>query len=155
MWVVKSVATNRTAENHIQVKSRAIDLGLEKGEVVAELGGSQAMIMEASPVNEHLSNGVVERAVETVGVMIRTPNKLALEQSCSREFGADHVVISWLIMHAVTVSLFEAKFFNGVYLGLRFGANEMYIGTATGVVQSPSDQAKDRARTFAWGTVRW
>ena len=75
--------------------------------MVAELGGSHDVIMEASPVNEHQSNGVVERAVQTVGGMIRT-HKLALEQSFSKELEADHVVIPWLIMHAaVRFSLFE------------------------------------------------
>ena len=48
--------------------------------------------MEASPVNEHQSNGVVERAVKTVGATIR-PHKLALEQSHSKELEADHVEI--------------------------------------------------------------
>ena len=32
-----------------------------KNKVVAELGGSHDVIMEASPVNEHPSNGVVEQ----------------------------------------------------------------------------------------------
>ena len=51
-----------------------------ESEVVAELGGSHEMIMEASPVNDHPSNRVVERVFQTVGRMIRT-HKLALEQS--------------------------------------------------------------------------
>ena len=50
------------------------------------------MIMEASPVNEHQSNDVVERAGRTVGGMIRT-HKLALEQSYYKGLEADHVVI--------------------------------------------------------------
>ena len=40
----------------------------------------------------------------------------------------------------------EAKFFDGVYLGLRLGTNEMYIGIAT---SGRRDQ--DRARTFCLG----
>ena len=41
-----------------------------KNKVVAELGGSHDVIVEASPVNEHQSNGVVE--VQTVEGMIQT-----------------------------------------------------------------------------------
>ena len=62
-----------------------------KKKVVAELGGSDDVIMEDSPVNEHQSNGVVERAVQTVGGMVRT-HKLALEQSKIKEVEADYVV---------------------------------------------------------------
>ena len=47
------------------------NLGL-KSEVVAELGGSHEVMMEARPVNEHQSNSVVERVVQTVGDMMRT-----------------------------------------------------------------------------------
>ena len=65
------------------------------------------MIMEASLLNEHQSNGVVEHAVQTLGAMIRT-RKLAFEQSYSKELDADLVVLLWLAKHAaVTVSLFE------------------------------------------------
>ena len=35
--------------------------------MVAELGGSHDVIMEAIPMIEHQPNGVVERAVQTVG----------------------------------------------------------------------------------------
>ena len=55
-----------------------------RNKVVAELGVSHDMIMEASPVNEHQSNGVVQRAVQTVGSMILT-HKLAHEQSYRKE----------------------------------------------------------------------
>ena len=50
-----------------------------KHKVVAEVGGSHdvIMIMAARPVNEHQSNGVVARAIQTVGRMIRT-HELAL-----------------------------------------------------------------------------
>ena len=60
------------------------------------------VIMEASPVNEHRSNGVDERAVQTNGGMVRTPK---LEQSYSKEMEADHVVIPWLIMHRAEMVL--------------------------------------------------
>ena len=75
--------------------------------VVAELGGSHDVIVDASPVNEHPPNGVVQRAVQTHGGMIRT-HKLALEPSYSKELEADDVLVLWLIMHAAgMVSLFE------------------------------------------------
>ena len=57
-----------------------------KNKVVAELGGSHDVIVEASPVNEHQSDGVVERSVQTNGGVIRT-HKLALAQSYSKEVG--------------------------------------------------------------------
>ena len=64
------------------------------------------MILEANPVHDHQPHGVVERALWTLGGMIRT-HKLALEQSYSKELQADHMVVPWLIVHAVvTVSLF-------------------------------------------------
>ncbi len=63
--------------------------------------------MELSPVNEHEANGTIERAVQTVGGMIRT-HKLALEQSYGQLLEAGHVGVPWLILHsAVMVSLFE------------------------------------------------
>ena len=78
-----------------------------KNKVVAELGGSNDVIVEASPVNDHQSDGVVERSVQTNGGVIRA-RKLPLGQSSSKKLEADHVVIPWLIMHAaVMVSLLE------------------------------------------------
>ena len=78
-----------------------------KAKVNEELGESYEIIVENSPVGGHESNGVIERAVQTVGGMIRT-HKLALEKSYDKEITADSVVIQWLIMHAaVMVSLFE------------------------------------------------
>ena len=56
-------------------------------------------------MNEHQSNGVVERAVQTIGGLIRT-HKLALEQSCSKELEADHAVIPWLIIFAAVMVSF-------------------------------------------------
>ena len=63
--------------------------------------------MEARPVKEHQSNSVAERAVQTVGGMVRT------HRACKG-----------------TV-LWYAMFLDGVYLGQRLGTNEMYIGTKT------------------------
>ena len=78
-----------------------------KNKAVAELGGPHDVIVEASPVNGHQSDGVVERSVQTDGGVIRA-RKLPLEQSSSKKLEADHVVIPWLIMHAaVMVSLFQ------------------------------------------------
>ena len=45
-----------------------------KNQVVAALGGSNDGIREGCSLNENQSNGLVERAVETVGGMIRTHN---------------------------------------------------------------------------------
>ena len=96
----------RTGQHRLIFKPDQEPSGLDlKNKVVAELGGSHDVIMEASPVNEHRSNGVDERAVQTNGGMVRTPR---LEQSYSKEMEADHVVIPWLIMHrAEMVSLSE------------------------------------------------
>ena len=62
--VVKSVAdmVRRLIFNSDQEPS-FLDI---KNKVVAELGGWHDVIVEARPVNEHQSNGVVERAVRTV-----------------------------------------------------------------------------------------
>ena len=133
------------------------------------------MIMEASTVNEHQSKGVVEQL----------------------ELETDHVVVPWLVMHAVLmVTLFvigsdgrtayerfrgkpylkeslifeecvfhfpldrtrgranelEAKFLNGVYLGLRLGTTEMYIGTATGVLSERQRSSETQSQEFLSGT---
>ena len=78
-----------------------------KNKVVDEVGSSHDVIMEGSPVHQHQSHGVVERAVRTVGGVIPT-HKLALEQSCSKELEGNFVVILWLIIHAAAmVPLFE------------------------------------------------
>ena len=59
--------------------------------------------MEGSPVNEHQSIGVVERAVQTDGGMIRT-HTLAIEKSCGKELKADHAVVPGLTMHTAVVA---------------------------------------------------
>lgn len=65
--------------------------------------------MESSAVNEHQSNGVVERAAQTVGGMVRT-HKLALEEAYQREVEADHVAIPRLILHVgMMISLLEVE----------------------------------------------
>ena len=68
--VVKSVAdmVRRTGLQRVIFKSDQEPSNLDlKNKVVAELGGSHDVIMEASPMNEHQSNGVVERPVQTFG----------------------------------------------------------------------------------------
>ena len=50
-----------------------------KNQVVPELGGSHDGTMEGSIVNDHHSKSLVERAVQTVGGMIRA-HLLALVQ---------------------------------------------------------------------------
>ncbi len=63
--------------------------------------------MEQGPVDDHEANGTVERAVQTVGGLIRT-HKLALEQAYGHVLEAGHVVAPWLIAHAAVMpSLFE------------------------------------------------
>ena len=61
------------AEVHLQ-ESSIVDLK----KVEAELGSNFEIIMEVSPVNEHESKGIIERAVQTVGGMIWT-HTLALD----------------------------------------------------------------------------
>ena len=84
MWVAQAIAdmVRRTGMQRLMFKFDQVPsiLGL-KSKVVAELGGSQDVIMEASLVNGHQSNDVVERAVQTVG-----GRKLALEQPYSKEW---------------------------------------------------------------------
>ena len=70
LWVAQAVAdmVRRTRLQRLMFKFDQVPsiLGL-KSKVVAELGGSKDVSMEASLVNGHQSNGVVERAVQTVG----------------------------------------------------------------------------------------
>ena len=49
-------------------------------------------------------------------------------------------------------NVLEAKFVNGVYLGLRLGTNEMHISIATGVVRGAAMKRKT-ARTLCLGRV--
>ena len=51
---------------------------------------------------EHHTKGVMERAVQMVGGMLRT-HKLASEETYGREWQADHVVSLRLIMYAAVV----------------------------------------------------
>ena len=74
-WVVKSVAdmVRRTGLRKFIFKSDQEPAIVDpKNKVEAELGGTHEVFMEPSPVNEHEANGTIERAVQTVGGMIRT-----------------------------------------------------------------------------------
>ena len=102
LWVAQAVAdmVRRTRLQRLMFKFDQVPsiLGL-KSKVVAELGGSKDVSMEASLVNGHQSNGFVERADQTVG-----GRKLALEQPYSKEWEDGHVVVQRLVMHAASRS---------------------------------------------------
>eukprot|EP00971_Amphidinium_carterae_P117118 2319384-Amphidinium_carterae.1 len=72
-----------------------------------ELGPGYTIVRESPPVAESQSNGTIERAVQTVGGMVRT-HKLALEEAIGSSIAANHPIIPWLIRHAgVMTTLFE------------------------------------------------
>ena len=78
-----------------------------RAKVAAEISDSNELLMEASPANEHESNGAIEWAVQTVGGMFRT-RKLAFELAYGKDIGAGHAVVPWLSMHAAAlVSIYE------------------------------------------------
>ena len=54
---------------------------------------------EHSPVAEHQSNGVAEKAVKTVQGQVRTL-KLALEARVSEKVAETSDVVPWMIRHA-------------------------------------------------------
>ena len=47
----------------------------------------------------------------------------------------------------------EAKFLNGVHLGLRLRTNEMYIGTATSVARAAAIKRKTEPERFLWDVL--
>ena len=47
----------------------------------------------------------------------------------------------------------EAKIIHGMYLGLRFGINEMYIGTVTGLVRGAAIKRKTEPQRFVWDVL--
>ncbi len=109
-WFVKAVADGirRTGLRRFIFKSdqgpAIVDL---KRRVDVELVESREVIVENSRVNERESSGVIERAVQTVGGMIRI-HKLALEQAGGEELEVGLAAARWLTVRAgVTVSLFE------------------------------------------------
>ena len=56
-------------------------------------------VLENSPVGESQSNGVAERAVQSLGDHVRVL-RLALANRVGVKFGAKHPVTSWLVAHA-------------------------------------------------------
>merc|ERR1712086_537144 len=61
----------------------------------------QDITTEESPVGEHASNGVVERAVQAIQVQART-FKLALEARVGKKMEETSVVLSWLVRDSAT-----------------------------------------------------
>ena len=109
-WAVKAVAEaiRHTGLTHFLFKSdQEVSIVDLKNKVIEELGGGYRIMKEASPVAEHQANGTVERAILTVGGMIRT-QKVALEIAYGGELAADHASLPWLIQYSgLLVSLFE------------------------------------------------
>ena len=98
-----------TAKTRLQVETKSERSSTLKHKVVAELGGSHDVIMEATP-SQRVSIERCWRACRADGWR-HDPNthKVALEHSCGTEVVADHAVIPWFVMHAaVLVSLFES-----------------------------------------------
>ena len=61
--------------------------------------GGGRMVVEHSPVHSSKSNGVVERAVQSVQGMIRTMRS-ALEDKWGVKLGIGHPVWSWMVEYA-------------------------------------------------------
>jgi hypothetical protein len=69
----------------------------EVGKAKAEFGGR--WIVEHSPVDSHASNGVVERAIQSVGGQVRVLRS-CLEAKWSVKLNSKHAVIPWIMEHA-------------------------------------------------------
>ena len=63
----------------------------------AEVGGR--LIKENSPVDSHASNGVVERAIQSVQGQVRVM-KGALEARWGVKIGSKHAVVPWIVEYA-------------------------------------------------------
>ena len=61
--------------------------------------GGIKMVVENSPVHSSKSNGVIERAVQTVQSMVRTMRS-ALEEKWGVELPIEHPVWPWLVEYA-------------------------------------------------------
>ena len=59
-------------------------------------------LLEGSPVGDSRSNGLAERAIQSVEKQIRVL-KLALERNMSCKVGVEHVCFPWLVEHAADV----------------------------------------------------
>jgi hypothetical protein len=47
----------------------------------------------------------------------------------------------------------DAKWLTGVFLGLKLGSNEMYLGTSTGVVRAAAVKRKTQNQRFEWAEL--
>ena len=72
----------------------------EVGRAKAEFGGR--WIVEHSPVESHASNGVVERAIQSVAGQVRVLRS-CLEDKWSVKLNSKHAVIPWIMEHAAYV----------------------------------------------------
>ena len=72
------------------------------GDAVARLRaakGGKRMVVENSPVYSSKSNGVVERAIQSVQGVVRTMGS-CVEEKWGVQLGAEHVVWPWLVEYA-------------------------------------------------------
>jgi hypothetical protein len=77
----------------------------EVGKIKAQFGGR--WILENSPVGSHASNGVVERAIQSVGGQVRVLRS-CLEEKWNVKLESKHAVIPWIMEHATyTLNRFE------------------------------------------------
>ena len=72
----------------------------EVGRAKAAFGGR--WIVEHSPVESHASNGVVERAIQSVGGQVRVLRS-CLEDKWGVKLNSKHAVIPWIMEHAAYV----------------------------------------------------
>ena len=78
-----------------------------KMKVIELLGTEVEVVPEASAVDEHESNGTMERAVQAIGGSVRTL-KVATEQSCNISIGAEGPALLWMIEYkSAVLSRFE------------------------------------------------
>ena len=63
---------------------------------VAKLRGPRRTISEASPVGDSKSNGVVERAIQTMEKLIRV-HKLSVETRINEKLSVSHPLFAWLV----------------------------------------------------------
>ena len=94
MDVLNNVARRRPADSKLE---------LFEGRSNQTVGPPQARaILEASPVGNSGSNGVIERAAQAIEGQVRTM-KLALESRIGMEIPSDHDVVPWIVEYAATI----------------------------------------------------
>ena len=108
----------------------------EIGRRKAEAGGR--WIRENSPVDSHASNGVVERAIQSVQGQVRVM-KGALEERWGVKIGSKHAVIPWIVEYAAHLlnrfevshdgktayERYKGKF--AKHMGIEFGEGVLWI----------------------------